>query len=165
MHDSRNKATAELVRHLLAYDPETGIVTRLVARGGEKVGDIVGSPMKGYLNVCIDRVKYQLHRVIFLWMTGEWPKEHIDHWDGGNKANNKWTNLREATRFLNLQNQRRPQANNKTGFLGVSRYRNKFAAEIEANGKRTRLGKFDTPEQAHLAYIAAKRAMHEGCTI
>ena len=50
-----------------------------------------------------------------------------------------------------------PRANNTSGFKGVAYCieRNKWQAGIAINGKRKSLGRFDTKEQAALAYDAA----------
>ena len=46
----------------------------------------------------------------------------------------------------------------KVGLLGVHKESrsNKFRAQIRVNGKPVALGRFDTPELAHKAYLAAK---------
>ena len=52
--------TAERVRELLEYDPETGIITRRVLAGSRGlVGAIAGATMKnGYRNIGIDGTRY-----------------------------------------------------------------------------------------------------------
>jgi hypothetical protein len=158
--------TQERVLGLFRYDADTGVLTRLSfagARGlvGEEPGYV--NAQSGYRIVMIDGKNYRAHRVAWLWMTGSCPSV-IDHING-NRADNRWTNLREATGAMNAQNQRRPRADNKTGFLGVLPNGTGFAAQIQANGKSIHLGTFRTPELAHAAYVAAKREHHQGGTL
>ena len=50
----------------------------IVKNGKIKIGDIAGclNP-KGYLKIKINYNQYFAHRLAFLYMTGEWPKEQI----------------------------------------------------------------------------------------
>jgi hypothetical protein len=102
---------------------------------------------------------YLEHRLAWLYMTGELPIE-VDHKDG-NGVNNKFKNLRSATTPQNRANSRK-SVKNTSGFKGVSFYvgRGKWVAEIQFNGKRKRLGYFDTPEEAHKAYCVAADKVH-----
>lgn len=101
------------------------------------------------------------HRLAWLYMTGEWPRQEIDHIDG-DRANNKWLNLRDVDHATNMQNRRVAQSNNVGGFLGVSRR----AESIHIAYVGTKyIGSFRTPEEAHAAYVQRKRAAHDGCTI
>jgi hypothetical protein len=158
--------TQERLRELLHYNPDTGIFTRLVRTSQNmRVGDIAGNlDCRGYLVFCICGIKYYAHRVAWLYMTGKWPVDEIDHINGI-KNENRWENLREATPTINVQNQRKAQKGNKSGFLGVSPHRKRFVAWIKSNDGQRYLGIFDTPELAHQAYLEAKRKLHPGCTI
>lgn len=84
-------------------------------------------------------------------------------------TDNRWVNLRDATKKINQENRRRACRNNKAGLLGVSPNGKRWAATINTteNGERKRhyLGTFDTPTQAYQAYIEAKRKHHKGCTL
>lgn len=162
----RKPLTADRLRELLVIDPETGKFTRRVrACNGQDVGDEVGSPTSsGAVCITIDRVSYLAHRLVVLYQTGEWPQGHVDHRQGI-RSDNRPSELRDVTRSGNMQNQRRPHANNKTGYLGVSKFRDKFLAGIRVDGKRKHLGLFDTPELASAAYLSAKRELHGTCTI
>ena len=65
-----------------------------------------------------------------------------------------------------MQNERRVRKNNKSGFMGVRfrKERNKWTATIRVNNKGIRLGSFNTPEEAEMAYIEGKRKYHSGFT-
>ena len=69
--------------------------------------------------------------------------------------------LRLATPGQNCCNQR-IRKNNKSGFKGVhwSKQANKWVAKITLNHKTKHLGRFDTAEDAHLAYCAAAAEIH-----
>lgn len=149
------------------YDPETGVFTRIKPTCGFSVGVILGGMTKdGYVRIQISGSRNHAHCLAWLYMTGEMPKECIDHINGV-RTDNRFCNLREATRGQNAQNQRKPRVNNKSGFLGVYFHKamGKFRAEIMINGKTKGLGYFDTAEQAHKAYLEAKRKVHLFSTI
>lgn len=160
--------TQARLKELLSYDPETGIFIRLVNRQCVKAGDIAGSiSSEGYLTVYMDGRSYKCHRLAWFYMTGEWPKGEIDHIDG-KRANNAFSNLRDVSKNANIQNQKKPQSRNKSsGYLGVFKNynSNKFMARITVNNRKIYLGSFSEAEDAHEAYLKAKRELHEGCTI
>lgn len=159
------KPTQERLKELLRYDRETGIFTWLKSNNNYvKPGDVAGWPRKGYTDICVDGVGYRAHCLAWLYMTGAWPAVEVDH-KNGIKSDNRWNNLRETTHAVNMQNLRAPSKRNTTGFLGVSRWKEKFKADIRVNGRTKYLGLFETPELAHAAYLLAKRKHHEGCTI
>jgi hypothetical protein len=154
--------TAARLREVLNYDPETGVVTWLVrAANCIRIGDIAGciNP-KGYHQVRIDRATYRTHRLAFLYMTGEWPPNETDHING-DKADNRWTNLRLATRSQNQANLRK-MATNTSGYKGVRWHKGKWEAKITVNGQQKYLGYFDCPATAHAVYAeAAKKHFNE----
>lgn len=160
--------TADQLRNLLHYDPDTGIFTRRQASGTAKAGDVAGwIEPHGYRKISIAGRKHYAHRCAVLYMTGAWPDKHIDHIDG-NPLNNSYSNLRCVSQQINTQNLRGPRSDNKTGVLGVRYHRaaKKFMAEIkDADGMRHYLGLHKTKDQAEAAYLDAKRKIHQGCTI
>jgi hypothetical protein len=162
----QNMLTQERLKDLLNYDPETGVFAwRERSKNRVKAGETAGSlQSKGYLQIRIDGRQYLAHRLVWLWMTGEWPTHYIDHVDGNN-LNNRFANLRDVTNSVNQQNQRRASKDSKTGFLGVRQHHGKFQARIYLDGKVTHLGRFTAPEQAYAAYVAAKRVHHVGNTL
>lgn len=149
--------SAERLREEINYNPDTGEFSDLH-------GSVLGWSDHGYRRLNIGGVKVYAHRLAWLYMTGQWPTNKIDHFDG-DKGNNRFSNLREATDRINAQNVHEAQSNNSTGFLGVSPKRKRFEARIYREGSQIRLGIFDSPEAAHAAYVVAKRIHHEGCTI
>ena len=151
------------VRRVVRYDPETGVLTWLVKRRSPKdVGRNAGClSLDGYIALTLFNKKYKAHRVAWLLTYGRWPIGDVDHIDG-NRTNNRLSNLREVSRLENLQNVRKPTCVNKVGFLGVSPNKKRFAASIKVNGDKLHLGTFDTPEQAHAAYMDAKVKHHVG---
>lgn len=163
--------TAERLREIMDYDPETGVFTWRKGVKFHKAGTRVGwMEFWGYWVVGIDRHQYRLCRLAWLYMTGKWPKDEIDHINTV-RSDDCFANLREATRSMNAQNLRKPHKDNEHGLAGIMRYKKnwstkiRWTAQIMVNGERHHLGVFGTPEDAHLAYLEAKRELHEGCTI
>ena len=161
--------SAERVRELLHYDPNTGVFTRLVSRRGinAKVGDVAGSVnAKGYLRITIDGSDYAGHRIAWLHVHGHAPAGEIDHING-QKDDNRIDNLRVVGRSGNMQNQRRARAINPSGFLGVHFHAGakKWRAQIGVDGALHRLGLFATAEEAHEAYLRAKSSLHPFSTL
>jgi hypothetical protein len=161
--------TAEELRAQLHYDPETGVFTRIanVSRS-DLIGSVAGTTRPastGYQTISVNRKRYYAHRLAWLYMTGEWPAV-IDHING-DKTDNRWANLRSVTLKLNVQNIRQARANNATGYLGVyfCKTTGRYRAMLRSGKKQRHLGRFDTPEEAYAAYLAAKREHHEGCTL
>ena len=156
--------TQERLQELLSYDPGTGIFTNLKSRGNRiKIGSVAGSKNpNGYVHIQIDYKKYQAHRLIWLYVYGEFPEKSLDHINEV-KDDNRLVNLRLATHQENHQNQSSPQTNNTSGYLGVCWHKQhgKWLARIMANGKHKHLGLFNTAEEASEAYLTAKRKLHQ----
>ena len=164
-HPIKDDLTAEYVRSALHYDPETGVFTwrwradmrpQWNATFAGKVAGRTRRPKKSrtaYRDISINNSRYMAHRLAWLYMTGEWPSERLDHRDNDG-LNNRWLNLREATNSENMANNRR-QRNNTSGFKGVSwsKVMQLYHAYIWHDGKRHHLGYFNTPEEAHQAYL------------
>lgn len=154
--------TASRLREVLNYDPLTGDFTwkaRVSIRVA--VGKVAGSRHGGgYIEIGIDGASYLAHRLAVLFVTGEWPASEVDH-RNGNRRDNSWLNLRVSTHADNSKNMKR-HSDNAAGFKGVffDKQRKKFAATITTNGKRTHLGFYPTPQDAHSAYCIAAAANH-----
>lgn len=154
--------SVEEVRRLFDYIPETGKLIRKVRTSNRiKVGDEAGQKnTTGHLQCRVNGRLYLVHRIIWLFVNGIFPAGEIDHIDG-DKTNNRICNLRDVSHTENMQNLKTAQSNSKTGLLGASPHKitGKFAATIRVKGKKIHLGLFETADQAHAAYMNAKRTM------
>ena len=146
--------------NVLRYDPETGLFYWRVALSRRvKVGDVAGTKDKqrGYIRITIDGQCYWAHRLAFFYMTGRWPRPgyDIDHADDP-KDDNRWCNLREATRIENGRNRTRLNRRNTSGVTGVSwcKQRLKWRSYIQVGGRNKNLGYFTN----RLAAIAKRKA-------
>lgn len=160
--------SADRLRAVVHYDPETGRFTRTVRLAQRhQVGDDACHRMSnGYLRIAIDSKRYLAHRAAWLYVYGEWPNV-IDHING-DRTDNRIANLRSGTQAQNAQNRRSAQADNRSsGLLGVTWHsqNRKWCAHVTLNGKKKHVGLFDDPKVAHEAYLKAKRTLHEFCSI
>jgi hypothetical protein len=155
--------TQDELKTQLHYNPETGIFTRKVVKSRRKgiLGKTGYINKDGYLEISVNCIKYKAHRLAWLYVTGYFPANHLDHING-DRSDNRYENLREATWKQNNQNRRKSVGK---FLLGVKLCRNKFQARICLDRIRIHLGTFDTEELAHDAYLKAKRELHEFCTI
>lgn len=158
-----SRPSAEDVRALLRYDPETGVFRWREWRGGTaRVGTVAGSiDSHGHRQIRLFGELYMAHHLAWFYVTGEWPEDGLDHRDG-ERDNNRFVNLRPATKAQNCRN-RRKNANNKSGFKGVYFHVRvgRYAAQIRHNRVARHLGYFDTPEAAHAAYCRASAELHQ----
>ena len=154
------------LQSLIHYDPLTGIITRLKNYNRGKAGKVLGSEhSKGYLETCIKRKRYLIHRLAWFYYYGSLPDGIIDHING-DKKDNRIHNLRVVPWHVNMENQRKASKNNKsTGVFGATKVGNKYVAQIRVLGKQIYLGTFEDADSAGAAYITAKRKLHIGCTI
>lgn len=158
------KPTAERVRELLDYDRVTGAFTwRVERRGSARAGSPAGSvTTSGYLRIRIDGgCSFMAHRLAWLYVTGEWPSEEIDHADGV-KINNAFQNLRDVPKSLNQQNRIAARSDSGTGVQGVQQAASgRYKANIQIDGRQVHLGTFESMQAAMDARVAAKKKHHE----
>ena len=157
---------SELRKHL-SYDHETGVFVWIKSYHNRRVGVVAGSRDRdGYLMIKLHRKHYRAHRLAWLYVYGSAPVEQIDHINGV-RDDNRIQNLREVTFAGNSQNQRKSHVDSTYGLIGIDKlsHRDLFRARINVCGKRRSLGYFKTADEAHAAYLAAKRALHATCTI
>lgn len=126
------------------YSPETGVITLKQCRKKSRIGTACGTKQKnGYLMVSYNGIKYYSHRIIWMWMTGEDPKDiTIDH-KNRNRSDNKWSNLRLADGSEQEQNKKA---------RGYHENGSNFRAQIRINGVQTTIGTYLTEAEAATAY-------------
>lgn len=175
------KASPEVLRTILSYEPETGFLfwkrrpaemfngcdfrpaSATCAAWNKKYAEkraLTASDKHGYLGGSIFDENYRSHQVIWAMVHGAWPGKAIDHING-NPSDNRLENLRLASLSENQAN-RGVQANNTSGFKGVSWHskRKTWQAKISANGRLKFLGYFKTPQAASAAYEEASLNLH-----
>lgn len=157
--------TQERLKELLVYDEVTGHFTWRVNRNTRtKAGDKAGSTDKhGYIIIGVDHKYYKAHRLAWLYVHGEWPNGAIDHKFHA-VADNRISELRDGTMAQNKGNLIKARSDNKTsGLLGVSWHKRakKWTSYITRNGVSHFVGYFDDPQEAHQAYLSAKRKLHD----
>jgi len=100
------------------------------------------------------------HRVVWKLVTGEEPPTEIDHIDG-NGLNNRWDNLRDGSHGENSRNMALSKRNT-SGYNGIRKQRNRWAAVFREGGKDVYLGSFDSKKEA--AEVARKARLERGYT-
>lgn len=143
------------IKSILSYNPLTGIFVWI---GGNKYNGYVGKRAGaktafGYRRIGISGSYYKEHRLAWLYMTGRFPTKEIDH-KNGKRADNRWSNLRQATHSQNGMNKVR-QSNNKSGHVGVcwKPRENKWAAFVIVDSKQ----KYSSHHTSLRAAVRARR--------
>ncbi len=163
------------------YDPHTGILYRIAEmhkRSFDRlpllVERAVGHALpRGHLMCRVPGMKNDalVSRVAWVIQTGQDPADkEVDHINL-DKKDNKWCNLRLATKAENTCNRTKNSAaagkKLHSKYKGVTRdvrkdgkRRPKIYAKITVNGRRIYLGTFPTEEAAHAAYCEAAKKYH-----
>lgn len=146
---------AEIIARL-CYDLETGKVRR--TRDGVELRNVAKN---GYLRGRVCGELHYVHRLVVLCMTGDWPSADVDHIDG-DRSNNRWVNLRAATRAENLQN-RSATTKSASGVRNVyfDKPSGKWQVKVMRSGRSKSFGYFGTLEEASSVALTAKAEMHE----
>lgn len=142
-------------KDFFSYDPETGIITRNRSKRTDTIGEVSTFLHNGYLSIYGFGRLIRAHRLAWVLMTGEWPKNDVDHINR-DRTDNRWCNLREATRSDNLRNTP-VRKTSRSGYKGVEIRDGKFCAYISVNNKKIHLGAFDNPIDAHKRYCDEAR--------
>ncbi len=109
------------------------------------------------------RQTIRAHRLVWMWVHGEWPNGEIDHVNG-NRDDNRIDNLRLATVSQNRIN-KGMQRNNTCGFKWVQRCpggKYKVLIAYRENGikKRFEASGFKTPDAAYDVASAFAKSVH-----
>jgi len=154
----------------LAYDPESGLFTRLATKdrpkwwnsryAGKPCG--WGADSSGYLkmNILLDGRRYtlQAHRVAWFMVNGSAPDGDIDHING-DSSDNRIANLRPVSVSTNHRN-RRMRSDNTSGICGVFKCKRsgKWEARVGMDGKQFYLGSFSDARDAERVVIEFRSA-------
>ena len=146
--------TQKYLKSRLRYNPINGAFYWVMPKSNRvKVGQEAGSiNSNGYMGIRIDGKQHFAHRLAFLYMMGECPKDQVDHINRI-KTDNRWINLRECTQSQNMCNVKK-QSNNTSGYKGVSwnKKNQKWVVQIKGNKEREVVGFFDCKHKAAKAY-------------
>lgn len=173
-----DKLTVDRLRFLAHYEAGTGKFRwredgRFGFNGSAtlyRAGDEMGCARKGGRWVIrVDGRLYLRYRLAWLWVHGKWPDGEIDHING-DFTDDRLANLRDVPQCVNKQNIRFIKSNKESSkllgvYLDKRKTRKKWRSSIMIDGKQKSLGYFLTQEEAHEAYLAAKRVNHIGCTV
>ena len=149
--------THNQLKSFLNYCPDSGLFSWKINGKRNKNGEVAGSShIRGYITIGIMGRQYLAHRLAWLYVTGEWPKKHIDHINR-DRSDNRFLNLREACHIVNSRN-RKPSKNSLSGVTGVSwrKKDKKWQARINNDeGIQINLGYFANLDDA---IVARKKA-------
>ena len=149
---SNTDITQKQLKSHLHYCQNTGEFTwKINSRNKRNKGQIAGCIRKGlnaYRLISIDQIQYRAHRLVWLYITGKFPENEIDHING-NKSDNRFANLRDIKNIENHRNRKRP-IDNTSGCIGVNWHKTNKAwqAKITVNGKTLFLGLFQDIDHA-----------------
>lgn len=171
--------TADELRQLFVYDPETGVLRWQARapsyyahltdskanasakafnrkRAGKEAG---GFSPAGYRLAYAQGRLIPSHRVAWCMYYGDWPAGQIDHIDG-DRANNRINNLRVVTIAVNLRN-REYKPRGRSGVVGVYWHKRsrKWQARLYLKDRAPYFGNYDTVEEAERAITIARKAL------
>ena len=140
----------------LHYNSSDGVFTRLRTFSGVKAGDVAGSISNGYAMINVLSKLYPAHRLAWLYVYGEWPKNQIDHINHI-RDDNRIINLRDVTHQENHKNKKQ-QCNNASGVTGVywNKVCEKWQSSVSVEGKLLHLGYFTDKFEAICARKSAE---------
>ena len=150
--------TQNVLHNIFDYNMFTGDFIWLVKTGpNSKVGNKAGSKnADGYICIGLNSKIYKAHRLAWLYMTGSWPTDQIDHKDRI-RSNNIWSNLRDVSNSDNQLNTGL-RRNNTSGFKGVSFDSTRQKWLVQYRGKY--IGRFNYIEEATIARERAEEAYY-----
>ena len=158
--------TQERLKQIIRYDHEAGICYWILPpwNHSEKAGKEAGCPMpsshngKSYHAISIDGRKYKRARLAFLYMTGSFPDQCVDHING-DSMDDRWDTLRPASIVENAWNHK-GRAKTSDLPMGVRRsLSGRFVSRIGHMKKQITIGTFDTPDAAANAYREARNRL------
>lgn len=158
----RTYITQDLLRKHFKFNPKTGSISWLLPTSWRvKVGDEAGSvTVQGYRTIRLFGTLTPAHWLMWFNKHGYWPTEELDH-KNGNRQDNRLRNLREGTKLVQSQNQKK-YVTNTSGHPNVSWNvgRQRWMAYISIDKRRIMLGQFKEFERACTAAKLGKAKYH-----
>lgn len=156
--------TQQRLKEVLYYDKVGGNFywRHATKRNAIKPWSKAGTPHnKGYISIQLEGKRHQAHRLAWLYVNGAMPTQHIDHING-EKADNRFENLRHANNTTNHWNES-TRSTNKSGHKGVwwHKQSRKWEAACRFNGKQIIVGRFERIQDAVEA-VRKFREQHHG---
>lgn len=150
--------TQERLKFLLTYYPGDGrFFWNISPANNIKPHSLAGSVQNtGYLAISIYGKKYLCHRLAFLYVNGKWPEYQVDHING-DRSDNSWKNLREATNSQNGIN-KPVRKDSSTQVKNVHKNGSGFIVRMVINGKDKCFGTYPDIE---LAMLVAEEARNK----
>lgn len=165
--DPKRRLSARFVRSILHYDPETGVFTwrRRADRSarwntryaGTPAGTVSGSTRYRFIEI---RRPYPAHRLAWLYMTGRWPEEQIDHVNR-DRSDNRFANLTCASNAENARNRGAQSNNRSSGHRNISRhFDGRWRVRVRADGRDHHVGCYHSLADAIAAQRRAVEMFH-----
>jgi hypothetical protein len=153
MKRMRDALSHEEIKRLLNYDPDTGKFTwKITVNSRAPAGSVAGciNP-DGYRQIRVAGIVYKAHRLAWLYVTGKFPLNGVDHING-DRMDNRIDNLRDVSHRENHQNTKFHR-NGRLFGTSFHKQSKKWEARIRVRDKRIYLGSFDTEQEAHKSYL------------
>ena len=144
--------TQERAKSLLALEEDGRLRWIDHYQRPDLIGKLAGSRNQGYWRLAVDGVQYYACQIVWLIVYGYIPDVTIDHEDQDG-YNDRPGNLRLSTKGQNAMNSRM-NSRNTSGLKGVSMCSStgQWRADIRVNGKSKNLGRYNSAQEAHLAW-------------
>lgn len=164
--ENREDLTQDILESVLSYNKDSGdfVWKKSVSqscRKGSKAGTVSDGKGTNYITISISRNFFYAHRLAWLYVTGEWPENQIDHING-NGMDNRWVNLRLANFTENACNVGL-RKNNTSGYKNVTwdKTCNKWLVQIQKDYVVRYAGWFDNLQDAVQISKVKRQEIHK----
>ena len=160
MNKKKQTPALERLQELFRYDAETGSLIRLTrpcnaVQVGDKAGYKKSDGFSSYWIVKVDGKSYPVHAIAWKMAYGKDPADGFDiHHGEGGSLDNRLQNLEAITHRANTSKEKTQKSGLPAGVVFHKKAK-RYQAQASLNGKYKYLGLYDTPEQAHQAYLDA----------
>ena len=160
------KPTLEYLRRRISVDLLLGRVYWIDATKFHKKlnGNEAGSKRRSthsekyYWHVKIDSVAYKRSHLVYLFSTGSWPSDQIDHING-DSLDDRIKNLRDVNQTQNAWNHKKRKKQQLTPMGIRSLKSGRFQARIAVNKQQISIGTFDNESEAFEAYQKKRKEL------